>query len=50
MLDSEKVELIDKLLRDFWECANVSEDSAIAMLNAIATVVNFKRKDKENAD
>ncbi len=48
MLDSEKIDLIDQMLIDFWDNGNVSEDSAIAILNAIASVVNFKRNDKED--
>ena len=47
MLDSEKVELIGCMLIDFWNCGHISEDSAIAMLNAIATIVDFKRKENE---
>ena len=45
MLDSEKIDLIDSMLRDFWECSTASEDGCISLLNAIASVVNFKRKD-----
>lgn len=45
MLDSEKIDLIDSMLRDFWGCSTASEDGCISLLNAIATVVNFKRKD-----
>lgn len=45
MLDSEKIDLIDQMLTDFWNNGSVGEDSAIVMLNAIATVINFKRKD-----
>ncbi len=45
MLDSEKIELIDLLLTDFWQDSTASEDGCIALLNAIASVVNFKRKE-----
>lgn len=45
MLDSEKIELIDKMLNDFWSNGYDSADSVTVMLNAIATVVDFKRKD-----
>lgn len=48
MLDSEKIELISQMLKDFWECGYETGDNAIAMLNAIATVVDFKRNGKEN--
>ena len=47
MLDSEKIELIGCLLIDFWNCERITEDSAVAMLNAIATIVDFKRKENE---
>ena len=45
MLDSEKIELIREMIKDFWETGNVSEDSAVSLLNAIDVVVDFKRKD-----
>lgn len=45
MLDSEKIDLIDLMLQDFWQCSNVTEDSAVCLPNAIASVINFKRKD-----
>ena len=48
MLDSEKIELIGNMLEDYWMCERITEDSAVAMLNAIATVVDFKRKEKNN--
>ena len=47
MLDSEKVELISNILQEFWTAGIASEDSAVATLNAIATVVDFKRKDNK---
>lgn len=50
MLDSEKIDLIEQMITDFWDAGNVSEDSAICLLNAISSVVNFKRKDKIYAD
>ena len=43
MLDSEKIDLIDKMLTDFWNASNVTEDSAVCLLNAIASVINFKK-------
>lgn len=45
MLDSEKIDLIAQMLVDFWDNGNISEDSAICLLNAISSVINFKRKD-----
>jgi hypothetical protein len=45
MLDSEKIDLIDLMLTDFWNAGSVGEDAAICLLNAIASVINFKRKD-----
>ena len=43
MLDSEKIELIKQMLNEFWSNGTVSEDGCIVMLNAIASVVEFKR-------
>jgi hypothetical protein len=47
MLDSEKIELISEILKEFWMYEVITEDSAVATLNAIATVVDFKRNGKE---
>lgn len=47
MLDSEKIELIDQMLIDFWNNGYDNSDGIVVMLNAIATVVNFKRKENE---
>jgi hypothetical protein len=47
MFDSEKIELIEEMLKDFWICERITEDSAVAMLNAIATVVDFEKKGKK---
>ena len=47
MLDSEKIELIGQMLQDYWCCERITEDSAVSMLNAIAVVVDFKRKENE---
>lgn len=47
MLDSEKIELIRELLTNYWDSVNVSEDSALALINAITTVTDFEGKDKE---
>ena len=47
MLDSEKIELINKMLEDFWNCGYDTGDNALVMLNAIASVVNFKRKENK---
>jgi hypothetical protein len=44
MLDSEKIELINKMLEDFWNCGYDTGDNALVMLNAIGTIVDFKRK------
>jgi hypothetical protein len=46
MLDSEKIELIRNLLSNYWESVNVSEDSALALINAITTVTDFCGKDE----
>ena len=46
MLDSEKIDLIDQMLTDFWSNGYDNSDGIVVMLNAIASVVNFKRKDK----
>ena len=43
MLDSEKVELIGDILKEFWMYEVINEDSAVATLNAIATIVDFKK-------
>ena len=45
MLDSEKIDLIREMIKEFWANGSVSEDSAICMLNAIDVVIEFKRKD-----
>lgn len=42
MLDSEKINLIRELLTNYWDSVNVSEDSALALINAITTVVDFE--------
>lgn len=47
MLDSEKVELIGDIPKEFWMYEVITEDSAVATLNAIAAVVDFKRNGKE---
>ena len=47
MLDSEKIELIGSVLQEFWMAEIISEDSAVATLNAIATIVDFKRKENK---
>ncbi len=44
MFDSEKIGLIDLMLTDFWQCSNVTEDSAVCLLNAIASVINFGKE------
>lgn len=43
MLDSEKIELIREMLTNYWDGVNISEDSALALINAITTVVDFKK-------
>ena len=49
MFDSEKIELIDSMIADFWEY-NTNEqrkDGAEAFITAITTVINFgKEKEK----
>lgn len=47
MLDSEKIELINQMLTDFWDCGYDTGENALCLLNAIASVVNFKRNGKE---
>jgi hypothetical protein len=47
MLDSEKIELINQMLKDFWDFGYDTRENALCMLNAIATVVDFKRNGKE---
>lgn len=47
MFDSEKVELIRKLLENYWETASVSEDSAVTMLSVIDVIVGDKKEKKE---
>lgn len=47
MSDSEKIELIRNMLSNYWESVNVSEDSTLALINAITTVTDFYGKDKE---
>lgn len=42
MLYSEKINLIRELLVNYWDSVNVSEDSALALINAITTVVDFE--------
>ena len=46
MLDSEKIELIQQMLTDFWANGYDKEDGLVVILNAIGTVVDFKRKEK----
>jgi hypothetical protein len=43
MLDSEKIELIKQMLNEFWNNGTVSEDGYFVLLNAIQSVVDFKR-------
>ena len=47
MLDSEKVDLIAEMVANFWEWhkEDYQEKGAFALLTAIATVAEFKRKD-----
>ena len=47
MLDSEKVELIEKMVGDFLDFLNEEQQEvcAIALVAAIYSVTNFKRKD-----
>ena len=47
MLDSEKIDLINHMLNEFWNNGTVSEDGCIVLLNAIASVLEFKRNGKE---
>lgn len=49
MFDGEKVELIRKLLDNYWENDSVSEDRAVTMLSVIDVIVGDK-KEKENAE
>lgn len=50
LLDSEKIMLIREMLANYWDSVNVSEDSALALINAITTVVDFEGKENNNAD
>lgn len=50
MTDFEKLSLVREIIRDFWESSNVSEDSAVALLNAITVVAHFEEKEEENAE
>ena len=45
MLDSEKIDLIEQMLIDFWNNGYDGSDGIVVMLNAIGSVVNYKRKD-----
>lgn len=45
MTDSEKIELIREMLQDFWGASSNPDKDAVCMLNAISTVVDFKRKE-----
>lgn len=45
MTDSDKIELISKMIAEFWENSNVTEDSAICLLNSVACVIEFKGKE-----
>ena len=47
MTDTERLALIHQMLVDFWDNGTVSEDSAICLLNAILTVVNFQERTKK---
>jgi len=44
MSDSEKIKPIGRMITDFWICndANDVQDGAVALLNAIGTVVDFE--------
>ena len=52
MLDSEKIELIEGMVGDFWDFLTEEQqkECAVALIVAIYSVANFKRKDKKNAD
>lgn len=50
MTDSEKLELAKKMIADYWETSNVSEDSALALLNAITVTIHFDGKEEKNAE
>ena len=50
MTDSEKISLAKAMIADFWECSNVSEDGAIALLNAITVTLHFEGKEEVNAE
>ena len=46
MSDSEKIELIDEMIGDFWEynTAEQRKDGAEAFISVIATVINFGKE------
>lgn len=50
--DAEKIKLIDMMTADFWDflTEEQQDEYAMALVVAIQSVVNFKRKDKKNAD
>jgi hypothetical protein len=52
MTDSEKIELIDMMTADFWDflTEEQQEKNAVAFVVSIQSVVNFKGKDKKNAE
>ena len=45
MTDNVKIDLIRNLLVNYWENVTTSEDSALALISAIATVIDFKKED-----
>ena len=49
MTDTEKVDLIDSIIADFWEHSSEEKISkgAEAVVVAIAAVVNFERNNNE---
>lgn len=49
MLDSEKIDLIDVMIADFWEYNSEEQrkNGAEAFIAAIATVINFGKENKK---
>ena len=50
MTDHEKLGLVSKMISDFWACSNVSEDSAICLLNCVTCVIEFEGEEAKNAE
>ena len=49
MFDSEKIELIDSMIADFWEYNTEEQrkNGAEAFISVIATVINFGKENEK---